>query len=357
MDRMVKSKRERLLKKAEEKGFDAICAWAPENVYYTTEFWGSAISIIENDKTTLLTYNLEKDRAEASSKHCEVIAVERGLRIVKLLCSKLKGKKVIFDEVPNFARNYLNQRLKYIIDEDVFYSIRKVKDRFEIAKIKEAARVINELYKIATEICKVGIKERDIYAEIAKETIRKGCGLTFTRTSLHPFVIASGSNSSYPHAEVSNRELKKGDALVLDIFIRKDGYVCDCTRTFFIGKITKEQRDAYKTVLKAQEEGLKNLAKGEKAGNLDFFARRVIDESKFKGLFVHGLGHGVGLEVHEPPWIRKDSKDVLENNMVVTIEPGIYLKQKFGVRIEDTVIVKERAEVITNFTKDIIILD
>lgn len=166
-------------------------------------------------------------------------------------------------------------------------------------------------------------------------------------------------NSSYPHAEVTDRSFSKNDIIVVDLTIRYNGYIGDATRTFFVGRPSARLRKVYNIVKNAQQAGIEALSSAQLSGNIDRASRTVIEKAGYGDDFIHSTGHGVGLEVHERPWIRFGDEERIQDNMVVTVEPGIYLENKFGVRIEDTLVVKniakgEPPENLTSFTKEII---
>jgi Xaa-Pro aminopeptidase len=160
-----------------------------------------------------------------------------------------------------------------------------------------------------------------------------------------------------PHGEPSNKKLELGDFVTLDYGCVIDGYCSDMTRTVALGSVTQEQREIYELVLKAQEAGCKAISAGVSCYDVDKVARDIISDAGYGDAFGHGTGHGVGLEIHEAPTLNTKSKEVLESNMVVTIEPGVYLPKKFGVRIEDLAIVTSSSIINTvKSKKELIIL-
>jgi Xaa-Pro aminopeptidase len=180
------------------------------------------------------------------------------------------------------------------------------------------------------------------------------------RSTLNPLIIAGGPNSSLPHAEVSNRQFMKGDVIIVDLTLRYDGYIADATRTFVLVSATSEMKKVYEVVKQSQQAGINAVNEGSICGNVDAACRNVISKSGYAKYFIHSTGHGIGLDVHEPPWLRIKNQEILKANMSVTIEPGIYLRDKFGVRIEDSIIVNgyDNGNVmnLNTFTKDLIVL-
>jgi Xaa-Pro aminopeptidase/Xaa-Pro dipeptidase len=169
-------------------------------------------------------------------------------------------------------------------------------------------------------------------------------------------IVASGKNSSLPHAQPTSRKIRKGDLVTIDLTLRYNGYISDATRTFAIDSIKEEQRKIYNIVKEAQEEGIANLHDGVEAGEIDRVCRSIIEKYNYDKYFIHSTGHGIGLDVHEPPWIRSNSKQLLRDGMSITIEPGIYLT-KYGVRIEDSLLVtKNGCKVFNKYTKELVTL-
>ena len=156
-----------------------------------------------------------------------------------------------------------------------------------------------------------------------------------------PPIVAAGPNGALPHAEPGEREIGAGELVIFDMGAELDGYCSDCTRTFATGEVEGEERDVYELVLKAQEEALAAIRAGESGRDVDGVARDVIKEGGHGDRFGHGLGHGVGLEVHEAPRLSARSEDTLRTGEVVTVEPGVYLPGRLGVRIEDLVVVED----------------
>jgi Xaa-Pro aminopeptidase len=154
-------------------------------------------------------------------------------------------------------------------------------------------------------------------------------------------IVASGASSAFPHGGCSDKEIREGDLVVVDVGATYKFYRSDMTRTFVVGKPSEKQKKLYQIVKAAQETALGKVMPGAKASNVDVAARKIIADAGYGAYFVHGLGHGVGLEVHEPPILSPDSKDVLAVGNVVTVEPGIYLVGYGGIRIEDTVFVQK----------------
>lgn len=220
--------------------------------------------------------------------------------------------------------------------------LRQYKDAVEISKVKKSQLINEKTLERIKKLLKPGITELEIAWKI--KTI--GHDLGAEDISFEP-IVGFQENSSIPHHQNTNRKLKNNELVLIDMGMKFEGYCSDMTRTFFFGKGTKEQLAIYDLVLKAQLAGIKAVKAGVKAAVPDLAARKVM--GKYEKFFGHSLGHGIGLDVHEAPSLSASSKDTLEENMIVTVEPGIYLEGKFGVRIEDMGRVTKKG--YENFTK------
>ncbi|WP_238527419.1 M24 family metallopeptidase [Candidatus Nitrosarchaeum limnium] len=200
----------------------------------------------------------------------------------------------------------------------------------------------------------IGQKESELQTILMSFAIGQGMFDTGYKSTLNPLIIAGGPNGSLPHAQVTNRKFKKGDLVVVDLTLRYKGYVSDATRTFAIGQISVEQKQVYQIVKDSQKLGLESVKPNVDCKDVDTACRKYIEENNFGKYFIHSTGHGIGLEVHELPTVSYRSDTKLKENMAITVEPGIYIPNKFGVRIEDSLIVKNKPIILHKFTKDLI---
>jgi Xaa-Pro aminopeptidase len=226
--------------------------------------------------------------------------------------------------------------------------MRAVKETGELDAIRRAAAATDEAFARLAEEPFVGRRERDVAWRM--ETLLHEAGgeeLAF------PIIVASGPTGGSPHAVPGDRVIEPGETVTIDAACRIGGYCSDCTRTFLTGELPDELQRAYDVTLEAQLAGLAAVRAGADGVAVDGVARDVIDAAGFGERFGHGLGHGLGLEVHELPYLNVEYPSVLEPGNVVTVEPGIYLPGRGGVRIEDLVIVTDDgAEVLTPYTKE-----
>jgi Xaa-Pro aminopeptidase len=211
--------------------------------------------------------------------------------------------------------------------------IKKTED--EIQKLKAAISTAEEAYQKGIEAVQSGVEEIMIAHEILSFLSRKGLKTAFDT------IAASGERSAMPHGRPTNRKIQMGDIVVIDMGAVWEGYYSDITRTVCLGKPSDEAKNIFALLQKAQEAAYKAIRPGVIAKDVDWAARKVIQDAGFGDYFSHGLGHGIGLEVHEAPSIRKTGDQVLEAGMVITVEPGVYIPGKFGMRLEDDVLVTE----------------
>ena len=213
--------------------------------------------------------------------------------------------------------------------------LRRIKDDGELKAIAEAAKLADEVYEWTIEQGLAGKTEIEV-ARAAQARMRElGAEPSF------PPIVAAGPNGAMPHAEPGEREIGSGEMLIFDMGAQLDGYCSDCTRTFAVGEPSGEAAEVYELVREAQAKALDAVAAGKTGVEVDGVAREIISAANHGDHFGHGLGHGVGLEVHEAPRLSQRSEDVLESGEVVTVEPGVYVPAQLGVRIEDLVVVTD----------------
>jgi Xaa-Pro aminopeptidase len=229
--------------------------------------------------------------------------------------------------------------------------MRVSKSENELDLMKKAGHIIDDAVMKAISQAQLGMSELDVQRMVHNEIIRQGATPTFA-------AILFGEKSALPHAGSGSRVLKKGDVILLDCGCSVDGYNTDMTRCGVAGEPTKEIEQVYSIVLRAEETAIDKITTGMNCGTADGIARRVIEDEGYGVNFTHRLGHGIGLEVHEPPYLVRGSTEELGEGMCHSIEPGIYLEGKFGIRIEDLACIREDGvEVITYSSRDLTILD
>jgi len=343
----MKQRRKNLLKYAKKIDCDTLVTFEPENLFYMTGFWGEAIGLLEkNGRTTIIAPELEVGRAKDESEDCDVITAERGSGLISTLIDKIKKNHVCTDCKDYSTMISLKKSISNITSStEPFYNARIIKDEKEIRILKRASRIIDEMFEICSKKMKVGQKESELQTILMTYAMEQEMFDTGYKSTLNPLIIAGGPNGALPHAQVSQRKFKKGDLVVTDLTLRYKGYVSDATRTFALGKISSQANEAYEIVKESQKLGLKSV---------DDACRKYIEEKNYGKYFIHSTGHGIGLEVHEFPTVSYRSNTKLKENMAITVEPGIYIENKFGIRIEDSLIVKNKPIVMHKFTKDLL---
>ena len=229
---------------------------------------------------------------------------------------------------------------------------RQVKEAYELERMRKAQQITDAAFAEVLTRIDVGMTEKEVAAELIYCLLKNGGeGLAFDP------IVVSGPNTSLPHGVPSDRRLKEGDLVTMDFGVIYQGYCSDMTRTVALGYATEEMRKVYDTVLKAQLAGIEATRAGVKGKDIDAAARQVIVDAGYGDYFGHGYGHSIGMECHEQPSCSPAGETVMEENMVSSAEPGIYLPGKFGVRIEDVVIIKaDGCEDITRSPKNLIII-
>jgi Xaa-Pro dipeptidase len=234
--------------------------------------------------------------------------------------------------------------------DSLISSLRQVKDAEEIRRMKEAVRIVETALAETLPKIKIGMSELELTAELKISLLRAGSGPV-------PFepLVQTGATGATPHANPGERQLAEGDLLIIDFGASYQGYPSDLTRTFAVGTIDDKARQIYETVKQANTVGRQSARPGLTCQQLDQAVRRVIDEADYGEYFIHRTGHGLGLEIHEAPYIVEGNEAVLAPGMTFTIEPGIYFQGVGGVRIEDNVVITEDGvEVLTSFARDLI---
>jgi Xaa-Pro aminopeptidase len=324
----------------------------PVNVRYLTGFVSSnSALLVEEDRVRLFT---DFRYAQAAREVACVEFAEAGRNLIDDLANRLSGRigfestHLCYAEYETLAagglelvpRRYLVERLRAVKDED------------EIALIRRATEITDEAFNRLARERFVGRTERELAWAFASILHELGADGPAFET-----IVASGPNSSRPHGRATDKVIERGETIVIDAAASLGGYSSDCTRTWAAGEWDAELREAYEVVLEAQARGVEAVRAGRSGRDVDAEPRGLIDGTRFKGTFGHGLGHGIGLLVHEAPTLRPESESTLEPGNVVTVEPGIYLEGRGGIRIEDLVVVREDdAEDLTGLTKELLVV-
>lgn len=347
------------LQKTLEKGVCAIIQ-NPVNRFYLSGFRSSAgMIVLTENKAVLLVDFRYFEKAKKTVQNMEVVLANNFFANAKEMLETENIKKILpetdFINLDSFERmkkafegievsndNSLSQTIS---------SLRQIKSAEETKCIKKSQGITDNAFAHILNFIKAGVTEREIALELEFFMRKTGSeGVAFDT------IAVSGKNSSLPHGVPTEKPLENGDFLTMDFGAVYNGYCSDMTRTVAVGYVTDEQQKVYDTVLKAQLSALKEIGPNKVCKEIDKIARDIIN-AEYEGCFGHGLGHSVGLEIHENPALNTRDETLLKAGVIMTVEPGIYIPDKFGVRIEDMVLITDTSyENLTKSPKELIII-
>jgi Xaa-Pro aminopeptidase len=340
-----------------KKKIDSFLVTDMTNIRYLTGFSGSSGFLFLSEKEHVFATDFRyKDQSQQEVKGWDII-IETGNRIqtIKSLCRKTGTKNLGFESSISylFYRQICRQGFQTTATDHLIERLRAIKTSAEIDLMKKAVSRAEEAFLDVKPFIREGTRERAVALRLGNRLWKKGC-----RNIPFEIIVASGSLSALPHATPTDKKLQKGDLIIIDWGGEADGYYSDMTRTFLIrGQNLSRQKELYQIVLEAHRKATSAVVPGISAKQIDSAARTYISNTGYGGLFGHGTGHGVGLQVHELPRISWNKSVTVRENMVFTIEPGIYLPGFGGVRIEYMVVVrKKKGEVLTSLRRELEIL-
>ena len=321
----------------------------PTNVRYLVGFKSSNAALLIDNASVRLFADFRYANAAREVDGVEFTQTKRDL--LGDLATRLKGRVGFESGFVSYA-GYEKLRsggLELVARPGLIEALRAVKEEDELEKVRRACAITDRVYERLANENFVGRTERDLAWTLEQLFHDEGSAGAFEA------VVASGPNAAKPHSRATDREIGRGETVVVDSGCVVDGYVSDYTRTFATGPLPDELKEAYRVVLEAQAAALNGIRAGLSGVEGDALARSIVDDTTFRGTFGHGLGHGLGLEVHEAPRMSEESGDKLLSGNVVTVEPGIYLEGLGGIRIEDDVVVRDGGiENLTGLRKDLI---
>jgi len=346
----------------EKKNLDAAVLYNSEfprinpNMVYFSGYTGLGMLVIpKNKQPFLMAPEMEFQKAKKSMvKKVYSMQKKRFFESVSDIIRKngIKAKNIAIDR-NNFTLNsfkYFKKSFRKSKFRDVSLDctkLREIKTNKEIEYLKTSCNCADKIIQKTIKNFRDFRTESEAAAFLEYETKKFGLELSFNP------IVASGSNGSMPHHEPKNEKIKSG-LCVIDFGVKYNGYCSDITRTICVGKPKKEEISMYNLLLKIQNGTINQIKENKKCSELYDFVNKNL--GKYKKYFTHGLGHGVGIEIHEMPNLTLNSKDKIQNNMVFTIEPGVYFPKKYGIRIEDTVLFKNKPIVLTKTSKDLLII-
>lgn len=344
------------------KQLPALLVFSEPNRRYLSGFTGSSgVLLVTAAHAVLLTDSRYTEQAAAETRSSGFEVLEHHQPWTADLAKELTRRQInalAYDPEEMTVAEW--QRLQSALPQcswqqvdGLVSGLRQIKEPSEIAALAAACRITDEALTALLPRIAVGVRELELAMELEWYMRTHGAqGIAFD------FIVASGPRSALPHGHATERQIHSGDFVTFDIGAVVEGYHSDMTRTVAVGSIDQTQRQVYDVVLKAQLAGLQALAVGVTGEAVDHASRSVIEQAGYGPHFGHGTGHAVGLEIHEGPRLAPGSQQTLRAGMALTIEPGIYLPQRFGVRIEDTVVLKAEAahQVLTHFPKELMVL-
>jgi len=362
---MDRSRLQTLRTYMEEHQLDAVLVTLPKHVYYLTGFLSEpherflGLLIPRDGEATLVVPALDLEAAEKASSVKKIAThkdTDNPYEIVKgILPAQVKRVGLEKDHLTVNRYEALSSVIgaeQYVDMELPLREMRLIKTPEEIVRIKHAVALVEKVLAEGLKKVKAGVTEAEMVAEL--EFLMKRLGAN--GPSFDTMVLA-GENSAMPHGHPGERVIREGDLLLFDLGVVADGYVSDITRTFAVGEINEKQKEIYNTVLAGNLAAIEATRPGITLASLDKVARDVITEKGYGEYFMHRLGHGMGMDIHEYPSIHGANHDTVRAGMVFTIEPGIYLPGVGGVRIEDDVFVTENGcEVLTSFPKELTVI-
>lgn len=341
-----------------EQNLDALLITKPVNRRYVTGFTGTAgVAIVGDSDAVFITDFRYTKQADAQVKQFDIIEHKQGmLQEIKAQLTKMHAKRIGFEKNDLTFAAYEQYKKhiegELIPTEQIVEQLRLYKTKNELAIMQKAAKIADDAFLHIQKYIKPGVKEIEISNELEFFMRREGA-----TSSSFDTIVASGYRSALPHGVASTKEIQSGELVTMDYGALYEGYCSDITRTVGVGEINDQLKDIYDTVLEAQLRGVKGVKPGMTGKEADALTREYITEKGYGQYFGHSTGHGLGMEVHEAPSLSKASGTVLEPGMVVTVEPGIYIPDIGGCRIEDDIFITESGnERLTKAPKDLIIL-
>jgi len=355
VDKRIANLRAKML----QKNIEAVLVTKCNNYMYLSGFTGSsAVLVITANDEVLVTDFRYVEQAQKQAPSYRIVESKGSMfGALNEIFENTKIERLAFEDshmtVASFNENKKKLRInKWVPLGGIFEELRRIKDSDEIEIIRKAVKIADDAFKYILDLIKPGVAEVELGAELEYFMKKQGAsGVSFES------IIASGVRASMPHGVASEKRIEYGDVVTMDFGALYEGYCSDMTRTVFLGKPKEELKKIYGIVLEAQKMGLENVISGRTGREIDFVVRQYIARAGFGDNFGHGLGHGVGLEIHEEPILSMSGEIKMEDGMVVTVEPGIYVNGLGGVRIEDMVVVRgSNPEILTTSVKDITVL-
>ena len=337
---VIKKRIKAIRRELNKKKINCLIATKPANVTYTTGFLGDdSWAAITKNKVYFLTDSRYTEQAQSECPYCAVLERSDSMaELVSKLIKKQKSVRTLTVEksisLADFEALKKHVKARFRSVANVIETVRSNKDGSEITAIKDAASIAAQALKQTLQHIKQGVTENELSGMLDFQIRKLGAKNSFET------IVAFGPNASRPHHQPSKRKLKRKDTILIDFGAKYKGYCSDITRCFAVGGPRAFYKKVYDVVEQAQAAAIKMIKAGVKINRVDAAAREVIDKSDLP-VYSHGTGHGLGLEIHESPFLKVESKGTLKAGQVITIEPGVYMPGRLGVRIEDDVLVTQ----------------
>ena len=333
----------------------------PQNVFYLSQFKGEGILLLTEPQNYLITDSRYTEQAGQEAQYCKIIVQSlkksdaQTASLIELI-AELKIKELGFESdflkvSPYLKYQQLMPHIELVPFPGIIEIIRMVKDQSEIELIKKAALIADRAFRETIKNIKAGVSEISLANELNYNMRKNGAA-----NEAFDIIVTSGERGILIHGAPSDKKIKESELIIIDFGAIFNYYHSDCTRTLLIGKANREQEQIFNLVKEVQQEILQKVRPGVQCSELDKYTRLRFAEKGYDDYFQHSLGHGVGLDIHELPRLSSYSDALLEPGMVVAVEPGLYIPEIGGVRLEDTVVVTENGcDILTGLPKELVL--
>ncbi|MDD3214245.1 MAG: Xaa-Pro peptidase family protein [Eubacteriales bacterium] len=351
---------ERLIAALKLEGNEAVIVYKPANFFYLTGFTGEGLALLGPKGRAVVTDFRYTEQAERQCAGFEIYTVQKGQsheQVVADLCKQWNVDTLYYEDDAITVRTFnsagkVTPGVAWLPLKDDIEHLREIKDEGEIALIEKACKITGDSFERILAKIREGMTEKELAVALDFDMFSHGAeGLAF------PSIVAAGANGSLPHAVPGEYRIRKGDMITMDFGAKVGGYCADMTRTVAFGQPSDEMKRVYRTVQTAQQTAQDAVCAGADCHGVDAIARDYIDAQGYAGRFGHGLGHSVGIEIHENPRLSVTATGILKAGQLMTVEPGVYLPGIGGVRIENTVVVtQDGCRALTLPTRELLIL-
>ncbi|MCE5343973.1 MAG: Xaa-Pro peptidase family protein [Eubacteriales bacterium] len=339
---------------------EAVVVYKPANLFYLTGFTGEGLALLGAEHQAVLTDFRYTEQAQRQCEGFEIASVEKGQtheELTALLCGRWQVDTLYYEDDGITVRTFhaaqkATENISWKVLSSEIETLRQVKDAGEITQIEKACRITGDTFERALSQIREGMTEKELAVWLEFDMLSHGAdGLAFST------IVAAGQNGSLPHAVPGEYRIRSGNMITMDFGAKVGGYCADMTRTVAFGQPTAEMKRMYETVRIAQQKSQDAVRASGDCRAIDAIARNYIDAQGYAGRFGHGLGHSLGIEIHESPRLSATASATLVENQLMTVEPGVYLPGVGGVRIENTVVVQsDDCRVLTLPTRELLIV-